>query len=121
MNNEIRNEPVSYATWGEQNIEPGAREQMRRAAQLPIAVQGALMPDAHEGYGLPIGGVLATKNALIPYAGGRGYCLPYAHGLFSMSHRMFWSKNATDSVKRWKITPFWVSAERGQRPMSILC
>ena len=28
------------------------------------------MPDAHHGYGLPIGGVLATKNAIIPYAVG---------------------------------------------------
>ncbi len=28
------------------------------------------MPDAHVGYGLPIGGVLATENAVIPYAVG---------------------------------------------------
>lgn len=70
MDKDIRTEPVAYETWGEENIEPGARDQMRRAAQLPIAVQGALMPDAHEGYGLPIGGVLATRNALIPYAVG---------------------------------------------------
>ncbi|MEY2429261.1 MAG: hypothetical protein QOJ40_2146, partial [Verrucomicrobiota bacterium] len=34
------------------------------------AVAGALMPDAHVGYGLPIGGVLATENAVIPYAVG---------------------------------------------------
>jgi tRNA-splicing ligase RtcB (3'-phosphate/5'-hydroxy nucleic acid ligase) len=33
-------------------------------------VAGALMPDAHVGYGLPIGGVLATENAVIPYAVG---------------------------------------------------
>ncbi len=38
--------------------------------RLPIAVQGALMPDAHAGYGLPIGGVLAVKDAVIPYAVG---------------------------------------------------
>jgi len=43
---------------------------MREAAALPIAVQGALMPDAHVGYGLPIGGVLATEQAVIPYAVG---------------------------------------------------
>lgn len=45
-------------------------DQMRRACDLPIAVRGALMPDAHLGYGLPIGGVLATNNAVIPYAVG---------------------------------------------------
>ena len=38
--------------------------------RLPVAVRGALMPDAHVGYGLPIGGVLATENAVIPYAVG---------------------------------------------------
>ncbi len=43
---------------------------LRLAASLPIAVSGALMPDAHLGYGLPIGGVLATDNAVIPYAVG---------------------------------------------------
>ncbi len=43
---------------------------MINACDLPVAVAGALMPDAHPGYGLPIGGVLATDNAVIPYAVG---------------------------------------------------
>ncbi len=43
---------------------------MDAACRLPVAVAGALMPDAHVGYGLPIGGVLATRNAVIPYAVG---------------------------------------------------
>jgi tRNA-splicing ligase RtcB len=43
---------------------------MNAASKLPIAVAGALMPDAHQGYGLPIGGVLATENAVIPYGVG---------------------------------------------------
>nr|WP_232046432.1 RtcB family protein [Sphingobacterium daejeonense] len=38
--------------------------------KLPITVAGALMPDAHQGYGLPIGGVLAANNAVIPYGVG---------------------------------------------------
>lgn len=59
-----------YKVWGEAGIEPGALEQMKRAVRLPVAVRGALMPDAHQGYGLPIGGVLATDNAVIPYAVG---------------------------------------------------
>jgi tRNA-splicing ligase RtcB (3'-phosphate/5'-hydroxy nucleic acid ligase) len=45
-------------------------KQMANACALPVAVAGALMPDAHVGYGLPIGGVLATENAVIPYAVG---------------------------------------------------
>jgi tRNA-splicing ligase RtcB len=43
---------------------------MERAVSLPVSVMGALMPDAHVGYGLPIGGVLATDGAVIPYAVG---------------------------------------------------
>ncbi len=43
---------------------------MFNACRLPVAVAGALMPDAHQGYGLPIGGVLATDNAVVPYAVG---------------------------------------------------
>ena len=38
--------------------------------RLPVAEKGALMPDAHQGYGLPIGGVLATRNAVVPYGVG---------------------------------------------------
>jgi tRNA-splicing ligase RtcB len=56
--------------WGLEGVEQGAIEQMEAACTLPIAVRGALMPDAHLGYGLPIGGVLATRNAVIPYAVG---------------------------------------------------
>ncbi|HVO41331.1 MAG TPA: RtcB family protein [Aggregatilineales bacterium] len=59
-----------YQVWGAMNIEPAALEQMRRAVNLPIAVRGAMMPDAHVGYGLPVGGVLATHNSVIPYAVG---------------------------------------------------
>mgnify|MGYP001492243698 CR=1 FL=1 len=61
--------PLDYAVWGD-DIDPAAHEQMRNACRLPVSVAAALMPDAHVGYGLPIGGVLATDNAVIPYAVG---------------------------------------------------
>ncbi|MBE7172424.1 MAG: RtcB family protein [Williamsia sp.] len=57
-------------TYGGKEIEAGAKKQMETAMTLPVAVQGALMPDAHTGYGLPIGGVLATEKAVVPYAVG---------------------------------------------------
>lgn len=60
---------LSYRTWGD-NIDAGAHRQMEDACQVPDAVGAALMPDAHIGYGLPIGGVLAVENAVIPYAVG---------------------------------------------------
>lgn len=59
----------SYPSWGD-DIEPEARAQMDAALALPVALAGALMPDAHVGYGLPIGGVLATDNAVLPYGVG---------------------------------------------------
>lgn len=65
----IREAPAPWKQWGE-GLEPEAINQMGRACQLPVSVAGALMPDAHVGYGLPIGGVLATDNAVIPYAVG---------------------------------------------------
>ena len=61
---------IQFNVFGSEGIEQGALHQMYTAAKLPIAVAGALMPDAHAGYGLPIGGVLATENAVIPYGVG---------------------------------------------------
>ena len=58
-----------WRQWGT-GLDAAAVEQMVSACKLPVAVRGALMPDAHVGYGLPIGGVLATRNAVIPYAVG---------------------------------------------------
>jgi tRNA-splicing ligase RtcB len=61
---------LPYAIFGKKHIDALAIKQMDMAMSLPIVDQGALMPDAHGGYGLPIGGVLATKQAVIPYAVG---------------------------------------------------
>jgi tRNA-splicing ligase RtcB (3'-phosphate/5'-hydroxy nucleic acid ligase) len=61
---------IQFNVFGQEHIEQSAMHQMYTAAKLPVAVAGALMPDAHHGYGLPIGGVLATGNAVIPYGVG---------------------------------------------------
>ncbi|MFN0077697.1 MAG: RtcB family protein [Prosthecobacter sp.] len=58
-----------WAQWGS-GLDAAAVQQMANACALPVAVAGALMPDAHVGYGLPIGGVLATEGCVIPYAVG---------------------------------------------------
>jgi tRNA-splicing ligase RtcB len=58
-----------YRIWGD-DFDEAALQQLKNACALPVAVSAALMPDAHVGYGLPIGGVLATDNAVIPYAVG---------------------------------------------------
>ena len=64
-----RAQSAPWRQWGT-DLEDSAVQQLRNACNLPVAVAGALMPDAHQGYGLPIGGVLATDNAVIPFAVG---------------------------------------------------
>lgn len=59
-----------YKVYGKDLIDGAAIQQMDAAIRLPVSVKGALMADAHSGYGLPIGGVLATQNAVIPYGVG---------------------------------------------------
>ncbi len=66
----LSDEKVEFNVFGRPLIKSNAYLQMKTALKLPIAKKGALMPDGHLGYGLPIGGVLATENAVIPFAIG---------------------------------------------------
>jgi len=66
----LLNNGVHFNIFGAEYIEESALLQMHAAAKLPVSIAGALMPDAHSGYGLPIGGVLATESAVIPYGVG---------------------------------------------------
>ncbi|XLS29124.1 RtcB family protein [Flavobacteriaceae bacterium M23B6Z8] len=66
----LRSTRVPFTIYGENEIDEAAKYQLYNALKLPVSVAGALMPDAHSGYGLPIGGVLATRSAVIPYAVG---------------------------------------------------
>lgn len=53
------------------DIEEGALKQAKHLSNLPFAFHHiAIMPDSHQGYGMPIGGVLATKDVIIPNAVG---------------------------------------------------
>lgn len=75
----------TYPIYGREFIEQGALDQMAAAMELPITLGGALMPDAHIGYGLPIGGVLATlPNVVIPYAVGVDIACRMCMSIFDM-------------------------------------
>jgi tRNA-splicing ligase RtcB len=67
---QLKNARAPFTIFGENEIDQQAKFQLYDSLKLPISVAGALMPDAHSGYGLPIGGVLATDNAVIPYGVG---------------------------------------------------
>lgn len=65
-----RSEGVPIVSWGI-DVERDAWDQMRNIANLPFAHDHvAMMPDAHPGYGMPIGGVLAADGHVVPYAIG---------------------------------------------------
>lgn len=59
-------------------LEQSAAEQFESAMSQPFSVRGALMPDAHTGYSLPIGAVIATYGVILPawvgYDIGCGMC-----------------------------------------------
>ena len=61
---------VPVKSWCE-NCEEGAVKQAENLARHPVVFDHvALMPDAHQGYGMPIGGVIACEDAVIPAAVG---------------------------------------------------
>ncbi len=70
MVREIKTERIPIKMWVDE-IEEGAMEQAKNLANLPFAFKHiALMPDCHQGFGMPIGGVLATRDVIIPNAVG---------------------------------------------------
>ncbi len=70
MQKVISTERIPIKLWLS-DIEEGALQQAKNLANLPFSFNHiALMPDCHEGFGMPIGGVLATKEVIIPNAVG---------------------------------------------------
>ena len=66
----ITSEKIPIKMWLDK-IEPVALQQARNLANLPFAFKHiAIMPDSHQGYGMPIGGVLATEGVIVPNAVG---------------------------------------------------
>ncbi|GLB52220.1 RNA-splicing ligase RtcB [Neptunitalea chrysea] len=89
---------VPFSVFGENEIDEQAKRQLYDALKLPVAVQGALMPDAHCGYGLPIGGVLATDDAVIPYGVGVDIGCRMSLSVFNLSASYMNGKN--DMLKK---------------------
>jgi tRNA-splicing ligase RtcB len=89
---ELRAEPLPYHAWGEAGVDDAARLQMETALRLPVAAGGALMADAHVGYGLPIGGVLAVREAVIPWAVGLDIACRLRLSVFELSSHVLGQK-----------------------------
>lgn len=70
MKKVISSERVPIKLWLD-DIEGGALEQAKSIANLPFVFKHvSIMPDSHQGYGMPIGGVMATKGVIVPNAVG---------------------------------------------------
>ena len=96
---DLKEKPAPLKIYGYSHIEEGAIRQMDIAMRLPISLIGALMPDAHSGFGMPIGGVLATENAVIPYGVGVDIGCRMALSIFDLpdkfiTHKEFELKKA---------------------------
>ena len=103
--------PIPYPIWGRENIDDGAVVQMDNAMRLPVTVAGAFMPDAHIGYGLPIGGVLATDNAVIPYAVGVDIACRMRLSLYEVSPHLLGQKPGMFEDSLWNETAFGMGAK----------
>jgi len=108
---ELRESSLPYPIWGRENIDQGSIAQMDNAMRLPVSVAGALMPDAHIGYGLPIGGVLATENAVIPYAVGVDIACRMRLSLYEVSPHLLGQKKSIFEDALTKQTAFGVGAQ----------
>jgi tRNA-splicing ligase RtcB len=108
---ELRQSPLPYPVWGREAIDESSLVQMDHAMRLPISVAGALMPDAHVGYGLPIGGVLATDNAVIPYAVGVDIACRMRLSLYEVSPHMLGQKKGMFERALWEQTSFGMGSQ----------
>ena len=107
----LREAPLAYPIWGKEAIDPGSFAQMDNAMRLPVSVAGALMPDAHIGYGLPIGGVLATENAVIPYAVGVDIACRMRLSLYEVSPYLLGQKKNAFEKSLLEQTAFGMGAQ----------
>lgn len=98
---EVRKEPLEAPVWGKHLIGQQAIDQMENAMRLPVTAGGALMPDAHVGYGIPIGGVVALENAVAPYMVGVDIACRMMMTIYPKPMRTaFETVNIKDSVRR---------------------
>ena len=108
---ELRAAPLPYPIWGRENIDDSSLSQMDYAMRLPVSVAGALMPDAHVGYGLPIGGVLAAENAVIPYAVGVDIACRMRLSLYPVSPHLLGQKKGSFEEALREQTAFGMGAQ----------
>ncbi|MEW6084257.1 MAG: RtcB family protein [Chloroflexota bacterium] len=108
---DLRESPLPFPIWGRDQIDSEAIKQMENSMRLPVTVSGALMPDAHVGYGLPIGGVLATDNVVIPYAVGVDIACRMRLSIYEAPPILIGQKKGMFEESLWNETSFGMGAK----------
>jgi len=104
-----REAPAPFANFCP-DAEAGALQQMNNCLRLPSAIAGAMMPDAHQGYGLPIGGVLKTKGTIIPFAVGVDIACSISISILDVDPEVFETNSAFLEQALLKQTTFGIGA-----------
>ncbi len=101
----LRTTPAPLTVWGRDMIGEKSIKQIENAARLPVTMRVALMPDAHLGYGLPIGGVAALEGAIAPYMVGVDIgCRMHATIFGRSPHHL---KQKTETYKKLLLDHTW--------------
>jgi tRNA-splicing ligase RtcB (3'-phosphate/5'-hydroxy nucleic acid ligase) len=110
----LRDAPQPFQVFGEvgADIEQSAVAQLELALRLPIAVRGALMPDAHPGYALPIGGVFAAHRAVAPAMVGVDIGCRMHLSIFELSPEELLRRRAALFADLQAVTTFGAGAAR---------
>jgi len=82
-------QPKPFTIFGRGLIEDSAIAQMEKVMSIPVALRGALMPDAHLGYAMPIGGVIELDNAISPSFVGYDISCMVMLTIFDLTHQDF--------------------------------
>lgn len=119
----LNDTPSEYAVYGEfgTDIDYGAKEQMDTLARLPMFGGGCLLPDAHQGYAMPVGGVAVLNGAVSPYCVGVDIGCRMALTIFDISPEELKEKreyffDVAKSVTRFGFGGF----ESGEREHSVM-
>jgi tRNA-splicing ligase RtcB len=116
--------PAPFAMFGEPgaHIPYSAVEQMQTVMRLPVAQRGALMPDAHLGYAMPIGGVVSLDNAISPSFVGYDISCMMQLSLFDLPPKEFIAHRRKFAAVLRSGTSFGLGADfkPGQRRHTVM-
>ncbi|MBK8796079.1 MAG: RtcB family protein [Anaerolineales bacterium] len=120
----VTDKPAPFAMFGEPgaHIPYNAVEQMEMVMRLPVARRGALMPDAHLGYAMPIGGVVSMAGVISPSFVGYDISCMMQLSLFDLTPAQFMAERRQLAAVLRDETSFGLGADfkSGQRRHAVM-